>query len=151
MMMCLGVFFFGSNFFGTLWASWTSWKSIFFARLGQFSFIICSNKFSISCCCSSTGTSIIWILECFRLSQRFTRLSSLFWILVSSFCSSWMIISSFCSTSLIWVLVSSLSVGSLYILLYLTLGSLYFFLHFGTELDQFCEHHDYQCFELCIW
>ena len=26
-MMCLGVFLFGSNFFGTLWASWASWKS----------------------------------------------------------------------------------------------------------------------------
>ena len=85
MMVCLGVFLFGSNFFGTLWASWTSWKSIFFARLRKFSFIICSNKFSISCCCSSpSGTPIIWILEHFRLSQRFVRLSSLFWILVHS-------------------------------------------------------------------
>ena len=27
MMMCLGVFLLGSNFFGTLWASWTSWNS----------------------------------------------------------------------------------------------------------------------------
>ena len=48
--MCLGVFLFASNFFGTLW---TSWKSISFAILGKFSFIICSNKFSMSCCCSS--------------------------------------------------------------------------------------------------
>ena len=31
-MMCLG-----SNFFGTLLASWTSWNSIFFTRLGKFS------------------------------------------------------------------------------------------------------------------
>ena len=109
MMMCLGVFLFGSNFSGILWASWTSWKSISFARFGNFSFIVCSNKFSISCCCSSTGTSIIWILECFRLSQRFTRLSSLFWILVSSFCSPWMFIFYFCSKPLLWVLVSFLS------------------------------------------
>ena len=43
--MCLGVLLFGSNFFGTLWASWTSWKSISFTRLGKFSFIIFSNKF----------------------------------------------------------------------------------------------------------
>ena len=43
--MCLGVFLFGSNFFGTIWASWISQKSISFARLGKFSFIICSNKF----------------------------------------------------------------------------------------------------------
>ena len=38
-MMCLGVWFLGSNFFGTHWASW---KSIFFARLRKFSFIMFS-------------------------------------------------------------------------------------------------------------
>ena len=32
-MMCLGVCFLGSNFFGTLSTSWTSWKFISFARL----------------------------------------------------------------------------------------------------------------------
>ena len=48
-MMCLGVFLHGSNFFRTLWASWTSQKSISFTIFGKFSFIICSNKFSISC------------------------------------------------------------------------------------------------------
>ena len=110
MMMCLGVFLFGSNFFGTLWASWTSWKSISFARLGKFSFIICSNKFSISCCCPSpSGTPMIRIWEHFRLFQRFVSLSSLFWILVSSFCSSWMFIFPYCSKLLLWVLVSFLS------------------------------------------
>ena len=62
-MMCLGVCYFGSNFFVTLWASWTSWKFISFVRLGKFAFIICSNKFSISCCCSSpSGTPIIQIV-----------------------------------------------------------------------------------------
>ncbi|KAF6114594.1 hypothetical protein HJG60_010559 [Phyllostomus discolor] len=35
MMICLGVFLFGSNFFGTLWAFWTSWKSISFTKLGK--------------------------------------------------------------------------------------------------------------------
>ena len=39
-MMCLGVCFLGSNFFGTVRASWTSWKSISFARLGNFSFVM---------------------------------------------------------------------------------------------------------------
>ena len=53
MMMCLGVFLFRSNFFGTLWASWTSWKSISYARLVKFFFIICSSKVSISCSSSS--------------------------------------------------------------------------------------------------
>ena len=110
MVMCLGVFLFGSNFFGTLWASWTSWKSICCARLGKFSFIICSNKFSISCCCSSpSGTPMIQILERFRLSQRFLSFSLFFWILVSSFCSGWMFIYSFCSKLVIWFLVSFLS------------------------------------------
>ena len=39
-MTRLGVFLFGSNFFGTLWASWTSWKSISFARLGKFASLL---------------------------------------------------------------------------------------------------------------
>ena len=58
----------------------------------EFSFIICSNKLSISCCSSPSGTPIIWILEHFRLSQRFVSLSSLFWILIFSFFSGWMFI-----------------------------------------------------------
>ena len=78
-MMCLGVFLLGSNFFGTLWASWTSWKFVSFARLGKFYFIICSNKFSISCSSSSpSGTPMIWMLERFEMSWRFLSLSSLF-------------------------------------------------------------------------
>ena len=79
MMTCLGVSLFGSNFFGTLWASWTSWKPISFARLGEISFIICLDKFSTSWCCPSpSGTPIIQILERFRLSQRFVRLFTFF-------------------------------------------------------------------------
>ena len=82
MMMYRGVFLLGSNFFGTLWASWiswNSWKSIFFTRLGKFSFLICSNKFSISCSCSSpSGSPIIRTLERLKLSQRFLSLSSFF-------------------------------------------------------------------------
>ena len=35
LMMCLGVFLFVSNFFGTLWASWT-YMSISFTMLGSF-------------------------------------------------------------------------------------------------------------------
>ena len=108
--MCLGVRFLGSNFFGTLWASWTSWTSISFARLGKFCDIICSNKFSISCSYSSSpGTPMIWILERLKISLRFLRLSSFFWILVSSFRSSWMFICFYWSKPLIWVLVSVLS------------------------------------------
>ena len=62
--MCLGVFLLESSFFGTLWASWTSWMCISIARLGMFFFIICSNKFSISCSSSSpSDSSMIQILE----------------------------------------------------------------------------------------
>ena len=42
------------------------------------------------------------------------------------------------------------TVGSLYIFLYFTLRSLHFFPNFVTILNHFCEHPDYQCFELCI-
>ena len=109
-MMCLGVFLLWSNFFGTHWASWISWKSVFFARLGKFSFIICSNTFSNSCSSSSpSGTPMIQMLEHLKMSWRFLSLSSFFWILVSSFCSGWMFLSSFWSKPLIWVLVSFLS------------------------------------------
>ena len=66
---------------------------------------ICSNKFSISCSFSS-GTPMTQMLEHLKLSQRFLSLSSLFWLLIYSFCSNWMFISSFCYTSLIGVPVS---------------------------------------------
>ena len=45
----------------------------------------------------------------FRDVPEFSYSLLVFWILVSSFCSSWMFISSFWSTPLIWVLVSFLS------------------------------------------
>ena len=106
-MLCLGVCFLGSKFFGTLWASWTSQKSISFGRFGKLSFIIFSHKFSISCSSSSpSGTPMIWMMECLKLSQMFLSLYSFFWLLVSSFCSGWMFISCFWSKSLIWVPVS---------------------------------------------
>ena len=65
-MMCLGVFLLRYNLFGTLWASWTSWKSISFARLGTFSFIICSIKFSIFCSFESIFLHVkeSWSLPC---------------------------------------------------------------------------------------
>ena len=152
--MCLGVFYFGSNFFGTLWDSWTSWKSISFARLGKFSLIIFSNKFSISCTCSSpSGTPMIQMLECLKLFWRFLSLSSFFWILISSFYSGWMFISSFCSKSLIWVPVSFPSQLVPCIFFFISLSIAFISSSFLClySINHFCEHHDYQCFELCIW
>ena len=89
-MMCFSVDFFGSNLFGTLYVSWT-YISISFAKLGKFSFIIFSSKFSISCSSSSSGIPMIWLLAHLEMSQRFLSLSLLFFlVLVSSFCSGLM-------------------------------------------------------------
>ena len=151
MMMYLGVFLFGSNFLGTLWACWTSWKSISFTRLRKFAIIICSNKFLISCCCSSpSGTPTIWILEHFRLFQMFLRVSSLFRILVYSFWSGWMFIFSFCSKLLLRVLVSFLSLLVLWTFCFISLWVSFIFFHFSTKLNQICEHFDYQGFKFSI-
>ena len=79
---------------------------ISFARLGKFSFIICSNKFSISCCCSPSGIPIIRILEHFRLPQRFVKLSSRFWVLFLHFVLDGCLFLSFVP---LWVLVFFLS------------------------------------------
>ena len=149
-MVCLGVVLFGSNFFGTLWASWTSWKSISFARFGKFS-IIFSNEFSMSCSSSSpSGTPMIWMLECLKLSRRFLNLSSFFWtlflhsvlvecLLLPSAPNHWFE-SQFPSLHC-WLPVH-------FPLFHFTQLSLFplFFYH-----NLFCEHPDYQCFELCIW
>ena len=105
-MMCLGVDLFGSNLFGTFCVSWTC-MFISFTKLGEFSFIIFSNKFSISCSSSSpSGTSTIWMLAHLEMSQGLLKFSLFFWILVSSFCSGRMSISSLCSRSMIWISAS---------------------------------------------
>ena len=70
--------------------------SMSFVRLGKFSFIMFSNKFSISCSSfSPSGTIISGMLEHLKLSWRFLNLSWFFQILLSSFCFGWMFISSF--------------------------------------------------------
>ena len=144
------MFLFGSNFFGTLWASWTSWKSISFARLGKFSFIICSNKFSISCCSSPSGTPIIQILEHFRLSQRILSLFSFLGFFV------FVVIPLDVYFFLLFQIIDMspgflpVTVGSLNILLYFTLGTFHLFFHFSTKFNQFCEHFDYPGFKFSI-
>ena len=141
---------FGSNLFRALWASWTC-MSISFTKLGNFSFIIFSNKFSVFWS-SSSGTPTIQMLKYLKLSQSFLSLSSFFWIVVCSFCSGWMFISSFYSKSVIWVPASfpSLLVPCIFFFIS-SLYCLHFFLYFAAVLSYFSEHPDYQCFKLCIW
>ena len=75
-MMCLGVVLYVSILFGILCVSWTC-MSISLAKLGNFSFIIFSNKSPISCSFSSpSGTPSMQMLECLKLSQRLLTVSS---------------------------------------------------------------------------
>ena len=152
--MCLGVVLFGSNFFGTLCASWT-WMSISFTRLGMFSFIIISNKFSISYSSSPSGTPMIQMLVCLNLFQGFLTLSSFKKKNSCLFILFWLTVYLFLLFQIIDLNPSFLSftVDSLYIFLYFTLyiaftSSFILWLHSIT----FSEHTDYQCLELFfIW
>ena len=77
-----------------------------FTKLGKFSFVISSNKFSISCSSSSpSGTPVIQMLVHLEMAQRLLRLY-FFWILVSLFSPGWLFIYSLCSKSLVWILAS---------------------------------------------
>ena len=87
-IMCLGVVLFGSNLFGTLWASWIS-MPISFTRLGKFYFIIFSNKFLISCSSSSAGTPVIQMLVHWEMSQR-PLILSLFFLILFFFLPFWL-------------------------------------------------------------
>ena len=75
MMMCLGVFLLGSNFFDSL--SFLDFlKVCSLCQTGEVCFITFSNKFSVSCSSSSpSGATMIWMLEHLKLSQSFVSLS----------------------------------------------------------------------------
>ena len=77
-MMCLGVVLFGSILFETSCAFWTS-QSIFFTKLGKFSFLIFSYGVPVFCSSSSPfGTPLMWMLDLLKLSQRLLIFFSLF-------------------------------------------------------------------------
>ena len=148
-MMCLGVCFLGSNFFGSLWASWTYWKSISFARLRKFSFILFSNKFSVSCSSSSLLVPLYSDVGTFQVVLEFPK-PLLIFLISCFFILFWLNVYFFLLLQIIDLSPGfhPFTVGSLYIFLYFTLHSLHFFLCFVTILNHFCEHPDYQCFEL---
>ena len=76
-MMCLGVVVFGSILCGNLCSSWTC-MYFSFTKLGMFSLIIFSNKFSTSCSFCSSGTTMNQMLVHLKSSQRFLTLSLFF-------------------------------------------------------------------------
>ena len=128
-MMCLGVF--------PLWVQilWNSLSFLdflevyFLHHIGEFSFIIFSNKFSISCSSSfPSGTPMIWMLEHLQLSRRFLS--------PSSFCNSCFFILFQLDVYFFLLFqiidlspgLTPVTVGSLHIFLYFTFHSLHFFL-----------------------
>ena len=106
-MICLGVILFASIFLGTLCASQTC-MSVSFTKLGNFFFSLFFQvdlQF-LALFSSPSGTPMIQMLECLKLSQRLLILSSFLKVLFSS-CSDWLFFASLCSKSLIWFSASS--------------------------------------------
>ena len=82
-MMCLVVFLLGSSFFGTLWASWTSRKSISFARLGKVSFLLQYLK----CSCPGQRAQLVRMLSVHQSGYGFDSQSGHIWE-ATKWCSS---------------------------------------------------------------
>ena len=106
---------------------------------------------SVSCCSSSPScTPIIQIMEHFQLPQMFKSLSSFFEFL---FLHSVLVGCLFLPFVPNCCFESQFPYCHCWFPEYFALfhfGYLYLFLHFVTELNQFCEHPDYQGFALCI-
>ena len=76
-MMCLGVFLLGSNFFGTL--GFLGLHVYFLHQTGEvFLHYFFKQIFHFLLFLFSSGTPMIWMLECLKLSQRLLSLSSFF-------------------------------------------------------------------------
>ena len=138
---------FGLNLFGTVCASWT-YMSISFIKLGKFSFIIFSNKFSISCSSSSpSGIPVIWTLAFLQMSQSsyslLIVLNSCFFILF------WLTVYFFLMFQFIDMNPGFLpfTVGSCG-LFFVSLNVAFISYAFAI-LSEISEHPSYQCFKLC--
>ena len=141
-----------------LWDSlgFLNFLEVYFLRqkLGKFSFIIFSNKFSTHCSCSSPSGTPDSDIRSLKVVPEFPKPLLIFFFFLNScfFILFWLDGYFFLLCQIVYLSPSFLpfTVSLLFILLYFTLGSLHFFLHFATKLSQFCKHSDYQCFELCF-
>ncbi|KAF6094897.1 hypothetical protein HJG60_011965 [Phyllostomus discolor] len=107
-MMCLEVGLFGFLLIGTLCVSWIC-VTFCLIKLGKFSIITCSTRFSIPCSSSSpSGIPIIRILLRFILSCISLNPSSFFLSPFSFSCSFWVFSSTLSSSSLIRSSASSI-------------------------------------------
>ena len=104
-MTCLGAGLFASILFGTL--RFLDLNVYFLHQLREVFFRYFSNRFLISCSfSSSSGTLVMRMLECLKLSHRLLTLSLFFWIIFSCY-SDWWFFGSLWSKSLIWFSASS--------------------------------------------
>ena len=151
MIVCLGVVLFGSNWLGTLCASWT-YMSISFTKFRKFSFIIFSNKINFLFFLFSFWHPYFRMLVCLEMSQRLLSLSSLFWIIFLPAVLINCFFPSLCSKLLTWFSTSSppLLVPCRFFL-YFTKCNLYFCLglfYAVAILSEFFEHPDTQFWTL---
>ena len=151
-----------SSLFETLCASWTC-MSIFFAKLWKFFYVIFSSKFSISCSSSSpAGTPMIQMLVHLQISQRLLILLFLlkvylylfFILLYSCFFLLFSLNASFFPYVPNHWFESRLPPFEFFpCRFFFCLCNLPFFLglfYAIALLNEFLEHPDYQCCELCI-
>uniref|UniRef100_K9IGF5 Secreted protein n=1 Tax=Desmodus rotundus TaxID=9430 RepID=K9IGF5_DESRO len=145
MMMCLGVFLLCPTSLGL----GASWKSVSFARLGRFSYLF---------------KQVLNFLLLFffwhpydsdvRMFQVVPKVPKPLFIFLNFcfFLFFWMDVSFFLLFQIIALSPGFLlvTVSSLNILLYFTLGNLHLFFHFLTKLYQIYEHFDYQGFKFSI-
>ena len=149
-MVCLGMCFLRSNLFGTL--SFLDFLEVYFLQqIGEvllhylfksvFNFLLFLFSF-----CQPYDSDVRTFKVVPEVPKPLIFLNSCFFILF------WLNVYFFLLFQILDLKPGFLpyTVGSLYMFLYFTFHSLPFFHYFVAILNHFCEHSDYQCFELCF-